>query len=1334
MNSQEREERLQEIIAGYLEAEESGNSPERGEFLARHSEWQAELELFLSNREKLAHAFGKLGGLETPSPPKSEQVISTLSSASARHAAGNPALPDLAAFGELEKVDQGGIGVVYRGKDPQLPRDLAIKVLRPDRQDQPELVRRFIEEAKITGKLQHPGVVPVYSLGQMPDGRPYFTMKLIRGHTLAALLVERASPSQDLPRFLKVFEQVCQTLAYAHSQEIIHRDLKPANIMVGAFAEVQVMDWGFAKVLRTPQNEQPGTADNDSLNADLLEKTKAGQVMGTLPYMSPEQARGEVDRLDERCDVFSLGAILCAILTGKPAYQGTQEEVLAIAQCGDLADAWHRLEECGADPELIALVRQCLDPNPDERPQNARVVAEAVAAYQAGVEERLRAAELARAAAQAKAGEERKRRRLTVALAAIVVLVILGSSGAALWYFDDQVRQEREALLRQTEIDHKQTLAEQGVRQAVARAKNIRAELHEILKKRGGVHELINKPVDWQAYIKTAKSQIERARSLAANADESLDPELMRLLDELDQDLRSDDADRLFAIRVEKIRLDKATIVDGKMDETRAAAAYEDACRDFGLDVLKGEQRLIAKQIKDSPINEQLLIVFDDWAWIERKAKLRPKVEARLEAVVRLADPDSDHFPNTQGLKDRWTLEKLALQPEVHRRSRVLVHRLAIALEGLGGDGVALLKRAQSLHPEDFWLNFNLATILSREPRSQSEEAIGYFRAALAIRPKSGAVYNNLGNALAEKKDLRGAIAAYRNAIDLDGKYAMPYLNLGLALGKNGDLRGAIAAFRNAIDCDQRLPGVHYNLGIALRKNNDVDGAIAAYEKAIVVDPNDARAFNNLGNALADKGHVDKAIAALKKAITVDRKHAMAHNNLGTLFFKKNDLENAIEMYRTAIKLNRKLALPWRNLGDALRAWGDLEGAFAAFKQAVALEPKNASAHYELGILYRDNGKPDEAIRQLKTAIQIDGSFTNAYFAIANTLLKKRDFQEAINYYGQTLTLAPDYAEAHCNLGHALKNLGSFAQALKSFKQGHELGSRKQNWHYRSAEWIQECERLLSLDQKLPAVLKEEIQPATPQDWLDYIQVCQLKKAYASQAKLWQRAFMAYSPPRNPSAGYRFRAACAAAMAADGQGQDAGNLTADQKADLRKQVFQWLQTDVKEWTKRVEKGRPTFILASFKELSHLQTTTDLDGLREEKNLVSFSQAERQEWKKLWAEVERLRKQAQDLFRETRLKGVLTAREALKVHEMKLSAGYAYVIDLESNAFNTFLRLEDATGKKLAENDGVIPGVNRNSRLLFTPEENGVYRLVATALQKRGVGPYTLTIREFTSVK
>ena len=149
----------------------------------------------------------------------------------------------------LEEIARGGMGAILRGRDGDFGRDVAVKVLREDHQDRAELTQRFLEEARIAGRLQHPGVVPVYALGRLPDGRPYFSMKLVKGRTLAALMAERKEPGQDRPRFLAVFEQVCQTLAYAHSKDVIHRDLKPANIMVGAFGEVQVMDWGLAKVL-----------------------------------------------------------------------------------------------------------------------------------------------------------------------------------------------------------------------------------------------------------------------------------------------------------------------------------------------------------------------------------------------------------------------------------------------------------------------------------------------------------------------------------------------------------------------------------------------------------------------------------------------------------------------------------------------------------------------------------------------------------------------------------------------------------------------------------------------------------------------------------------------------------------------------------------------------------------------------------------------------------------------------------------------------------------------------------------------------------------------------
>ena len=149
----------------------------------------------------------------------------------------------------LGEIARGGMGVVLKGRDPDLGRDLAVKVLLEAHKEKPDLVRRFVEEAQIGGQLQHPGVVPVYELGTFGDRRPYFTMKLVKGQTLAELLAERKSPADDLPRFLAIFEQICQTMAYAHARDVIHRDLKPSNVMVGSFGEVQVMDWGLAKVL-----------------------------------------------------------------------------------------------------------------------------------------------------------------------------------------------------------------------------------------------------------------------------------------------------------------------------------------------------------------------------------------------------------------------------------------------------------------------------------------------------------------------------------------------------------------------------------------------------------------------------------------------------------------------------------------------------------------------------------------------------------------------------------------------------------------------------------------------------------------------------------------------------------------------------------------------------------------------------------------------------------------------------------------------------------------------------------------------------------------------------
>ena len=350
------------------------------------------------------------------------------------------------------EVARGGMGVVLKGRDTDLGRNLAIKVLLDEHKENPQVIQRFIEEAQIGGQLQHPGIAPVYELGQFEDRRPFFTMKLIKGETLAYLLSSRRSVEQDRSKLLGIFEQTCLALAYAHNRRVIHRDLKPANIMVGAFGEVQVMDWGLAKVLSDSEHgiAKPNVANEGksiiatfrSAGSDAplplagsigsqASDTQLGSAMGTPAYMPPEQALGDVDHMDRRSDVFGLGAILCEILTGEPPYVADDIRALMRLACrGNIDDCSKRLDACGADAELVELTKDCLAFEPKDRPKDAGDVAAHLTSYLESVESKIKQTEIERAEQTARAKEEVKRRKVTLALAASVLLLLaLGGSG-----------------------------------------------------------------------------------------------------------------------------------------------------------------------------------------------------------------------------------------------------------------------------------------------------------------------------------------------------------------------------------------------------------------------------------------------------------------------------------------------------------------------------------------------------------------------------------------------------------------------------------------------------------------------------------------------------------------------------------------------------------------------------------------------------------------------------------------------------------------------------------------------------------------------------------------
>jgi tetratricopeptide (TPR) repeat protein len=344
-----------------------------------------------------------------------------------------PGVPQVPGYAVLGEVARGGMGRILAARDPALGREVAVKVLLPGSAGAAD---RFVREARVTAMLPHPGVPPVHALGTLADGSPFLVMKLVRGCTLADLLRERSSPADGLPRLVAAFEGVCQAVGFAHAQGVVHRDLKPANVMVGAFGEVQVMDWGLAKELAGPAGDgsgpTPSDAPPDGGRPPAADQTAAGAVMGTPAYMAPEQARGEP--VDRRADVFALGGTLCAILTGRPPFDGPDAgTTLDLAARADLAGAFARLAACGAEVGLVELCRRCLAADPAGRPADAGATAAAVAELRAAADERARRAEVERGRAEVAAAAERKRRRVVLAAAAAVAAVLAAGAGAAAW-------------------------------------------------------------------------------------------------------------------------------------------------------------------------------------------------------------------------------------------------------------------------------------------------------------------------------------------------------------------------------------------------------------------------------------------------------------------------------------------------------------------------------------------------------------------------------------------------------------------------------------------------------------------------------------------------------------------------------------------------------------------------------------------------------------------------------------------------------------------------------------------------------------------------------------
>jgi eukaryotic-like serine/threonine-protein kinase len=1085
----------------------------------------------------------------------------------------------------LHEVGHGGIGVVFRGRDRLLGREVAVKVLHAAHQGKHETRRRFIEEARVGSRLQHPAIVPVYEMGAFEDERPFFTMKLVEGRTLAALLRNRPDPKHDLSRWLGVFGQVCQAMDYAHVQGIVHRDLKPGNIMVGLFGEVQVMDWGFAKQLlgakswddaAVDEADSTLTEDEDSSPRRSPETTRSGVVMGTPSYMPPEQARGEIHRIDPRADVFALGAILCEILTGKPPYQGANaEEICRKAVQGDLRDPFARLDACGADADLCDLAKRCLAADYRERLPDAGIVMRNFSAYLSSAQERLRQAQLARAAAEARVDEavakvkaERHARRLTLALAAaVVVFLVLGGVG---WWWRQHVYQAEEA--RQATAD---TKAEAALAEAV----------HAL--ERG----------DWQQ----ARVAAFRARDLLESGG---NPRRKQQGEELLADLE-------LAARIDENRRLQGVYDFASAGFTREKALphYKEAFERYDVAIGTDPAQVAARLAqRPGPIREAILAGLDNWWMIA--ASRDTATYQWLDSVLKQVDADVWRTQVRQAIhqRDRNRLVELARRPEVKHQPPSAITLLAASLIECKffEEAITFLRPAQQRHPADFWINLDLAhALMLREPPDYAE-ALRYYLVVRAVRPEAS-VHLNLSFLFSKQQDWDGVIIAARKALELTPEKehlyrAQAYTNLGNGLANKGDYAGARVAYTQAMMLDSALPQPQTGLGFLFFCDREIDHSIAAYEHALKLSEQVGQAGKDrqgtglsrddlvtvhlaLGNSWAAKKNVPQALAAFEQVIRLNPKFARAYCNRGHMLILSKRYDEALAAYEHAARLDPAMEDAHRGQGSCWQLKGCPERAIAPFLRTIELNDKSVEGHHNLGLIFYGRGERDKAIIHYRKALQIK----------------------------------PDLAPAHCGLADALLKQGALAEALAHLVEANKFGAAYSDVSAHTAQWVKQVERLIAVEAKLPGILSGEDKPASAYEELELAVVCDLKGLHRTSARLFASAFQSRPAlATTMKLGYRYQAACVAAKASCSPTHFPWD--AVDRSHWRRQALDWLRADMAQMARGLEQSPDT--RKSVRDtLQRWQKEKVLACLREPEALAKLPASDRAECLKFWAEVQ-----------------------------------------------------------------------------------------------------------------
>jgi tetratricopeptide (TPR) repeat protein len=839
-----------------------------------------------------------------------------------------------------ERLGSGGMGEVWKALDTELNRWVALKFLKDE---DPSVVARFQREAKTAAALSHSNIAAIYEVGEI-DGRHFIAMQHIQGRTMAKFA------KKDRRLIVRLFRDAARAVDHAHRHGIIHRDLKPENLMVEEREEgwaVVVLDFGLARPIEGGEK-----------------LSQSGEVYGTAPYMSPEQARGE--HLDERADVYALGATMYDVLTGKPPFEaGNLLEV--IRKVGNDEPVRPRKLNPRIHRDLETVVLKCLEKDRERRYANARELADDL--------ERFLNSDpiVARPPSTLYRLRMRLSKRKAVVATAAAGLVGMIIVAALILTGHEKVVDAR---------------AEAGTHVDLARLKI--DQLDQMMR------------VDEDRTV-----QIER---LASGAREELDLAL-RICPEHEE--ACFEMGRMFALtqRTGKAlefftRAIKLAPRQAKAYLGRAALNLEiyENLRHFGR-----EGRVVNESEKSRKVLGQLIEDLKKVRALSSEVPLLKYAEgmvlfakggyaeaaARFGEYVELAPADAEGW--------LW-------------RGHAQGHAKACE------EAIQSLTRALKLRPR--LPGAYVLRGIAHYDLNRFDDAIADYTRAIELDPKDSVAHLNRGNAKHMKGLHDEAIADMSKAIDLNPKYAGAYINRGNAKGAKGLHDECLADLSKAIELDPTDDIAFCNRGNTYQHKGLQDAAIADYDKALELNPKDPKTWTSRGSAKNRKKLFDEAIADHEEALKLDPKYALAYNNRGWAKASKGQHLEAIKDFTRAVELDPKLEVAWGNRAGSRHALGRYDEALVDLEQCVMLDPGDFKNYVNRGVSKQAKGLVDEAIADFTKAIAMEPKDWLAWMNRGYSKSVSGRLDEGIADMTKAIELAPDEKDSYINRGVAYSKKG----------------------------------------------------------------------------------------------------------------------------------------------------------------------------------------------------------------------------------------------------------------------------------------------------------------------